>query len=398
MRLGLVTGCLCCWIVLVCSGAPAETTVSINLSADFPLGIATVVRGELRGELMPNMTWELSHPKLGDQKLLGQSDESGKRLWIALTATEELIGKPLDLKGVAAEIDFGDEAVMSTTRRAGGYALKESDRLILFYQKDALTRHGHTRAGFVHRLRGLDDETLTEIFPADHRHHQAVFWAWHQLWVGDRKIGDPWVTKDHLVAVQTSSARNRGPLFTDLFVTAHWVSPLLTNDDGSPKPIVAEETTICLFRASQNAQYIDFIIRLTPLMPDVKIGGSENVKGYSGFTVRVKPPNGMMIEDASGVRNADAVQTASAWADVYGRFGKGKTSGVGILSHPSLAQFPPRWLLRHYGMQNVAYPGREPVALSAEEPLVIRHRLILHRGTTEQARIAEHQQVYELTP
>ena len=106
----------------------------------------------------------------------------------------------------------------------------------------------------------------------------------------------------------------------------------------------------------------------------------------------------MVIQDEQGVRDQDAVQTASRWADVSGSFAKGKISGVGLLSHPSLAQFPPRWLLRHYGMQNVAYPGRNPVVLSRKKALVIRHRLVLHRGDAEEARIADHQRVYELTP
>lgn len=278
-----------------------------------------------------------------------------------------------------------------------GFTFFSDDRVVLFYQQTPVTEHGHTRAGYVHPLIGLDGEVLTEVFPRDHRHHQGVFWAWHQLWVGDRKIGDPWVTKDHLVVVKKAEIADEGADFATLDIHAAWTSTAL-DDSGESKDIVNERTRIRVHRAVGDVQYVDFTIRLTPLVPDVKVGGSEDEKGYSGFTVRVKPPADMVIRDASGILENDAIQSTSPWAGVSGSFGERKTSGIAILSHPSLTQFPPRWVLRHYGMQNVAYPGREPIALSADQPLVIRHRLVLHLGDTQTARIADHQRIFEMTP
>ena len=278
-----------------------------------------------------------------------------------------------------------------------GYRFHSGNRVVLFYQQAPVTEHDHTRAGYVHPLYGLDGEVFTEVFPKDHRHHQGVFWAWHQLWVGDRKIGDPWVTKDHLVVVKKAEIVDQGPDFATLDIHAAWTSTAL-DDSGESKDIVAEYTRIRVHREVGDTQYVDFSIQLTPLVAGVKVGGSEDVKGYSGFTVRVKPPTDMVIRDASGILEDDAIQSTSPWADVSGSFGAGKTSGVAILSHPSLTQFPPRWVLRHYGMQNVAYPGREPIALSTDQPLVIRHRLVLHRGDAQEARIADHQREYELLP
>jgi hypothetical protein len=394
MRLSLVIVCLISCLGLAANSF-AQCSVVLDLPADCPIGLPVVVPGTLIVD--PNgcngaETFELS--QFGKQKILAQYDSASRHAWVALTPSREMIGKKVHLAATAIK----KRETLRIEKREGGYEFLEGDRSVLFYQSEPMERHDHTRAGFVHPLKGLDGETFTEIFPEDHRHHQGVFWAWHQLWVGDRKIGDPWVTKDHLVAVESVHEVSRGPLLTTLQVEANWISPQLTDDQGKPQPIVGEHTTIRLFKASEKTQYIDFMIFLVPLVPEVKIGGSENVKGYSGFTVRVKPPKDMVIQDADGVREQDAVQTASRWADVSGSFADGKISGVGILSHPSLAQFPPRWLLRHYGMQNVAYPGREPVALSATKALVIRHRLVLHRGNTEEARVADHQRIYELTP
>ncbi|MBT6493432.1 MAG: hypothetical protein HOL01_02660, partial [Planctomycetaceae bacterium] len=188
-------------------------------------------------------------------------------------------------------------------------------------------------------------------------------------------------------------------LFATLEVIVDWTSSVITDDAGNPTPIVEETTRIRLFHAMANFQYIDFQIQLKPLVEDVRIGGAENVKGYSGFTARIRPPREMAITDESGRISKDAVGTKSRWADVSGQFGKAAdVSGVAILSHRSLPEFPPKWLLRHYGMQNIAYPGRHPIALSAKKPLVLRHRLLLHRGALKSEAVSLHQQAYELLP
>ncbi len=57
----------------------------------------------------------------------------------------------------------------------------------------------------------------------------------------------------------------------------------------------------------------------------------------------------------------------------------GRVSGLAILCHPSLPDFPQPWILRRKtSMQNPIYPGPDPVALPREDPLVLRYRLVLH--------------------
>jgi len=43
----------------------------------------------------------------------------------------------------------------------------------------------------------------------------------------------------------------------------------------------------------------------------------------------------------------------------------------------------------------VVYPGRQPITLWADKPLVLRHRLVIHRGNVKKSRIPDHQKVYE---
>jgi hypothetical protein len=80
-----------------------------------------------------------------------------------------------------------------------------------------------------------------------------------------------------------------------------------------------------------------------------------------------------------------------------GTYGEGeKPSGLAILCHPSLPDFPQRWIIRsRRSMQNAMYPGREAIALSTKEPLVLRYRLVVHRGDAADANIEQLQKAYE---
>lgn len=280
-----------------------------------------------------------------------------------------------------------------------GYLVSEGDRPVLFYQSAPRSLDGeYTRAGYVHPLYGLDGRVLTHDFPDDHLHHRGIFWAWHQLWVGDDKAGDPWLTKDFLTDVESVRFLD-GPLFSVLEATARWTSPLQKDDAGELVPLVRERVRIQVFRSTEDSQVIDFQIRFRALVDGIRIGGSENPRGYSGFTVRVHASQDGRIHDQSGIQMGDRVGESSPWADYSGSFGLGgMISGVGMLTHPSYPEFPPRWLLRHYGMQNVAFPGRHPVDLPRGQSQDLRHRLVIHRGGFEDAEIARHQKIYEMVP
>ena len=291
------------------------------------------------------------------------------------------------------------EGAFQVTADAQGYLVSEGERPVFFYQSAPRSLDGrYTRAGYVHPLYGLDGRVLTDDFPEDHFHHRGIFWAWHQLWIGDQRAGDPWLTEDFLKEVENVRVLD-GPLFSVLEASALWTSPLQKDDAGKMVPLVRERLRIQVFRSTTDSQVIDFHIRLRALVDGIRIGGSENPRGYSGFTVRVQASPDGRIHDLLGIQKEDRVGESSPWADYSGTFGQGdRVSGLGMLIHPSYPEFPPRWLLRHYGMQNVAYPGRHPVDLPRGQPLDLRHRLVIHRGGFEGAEIVQHQRVYELVP
>ena len=298
----------------------------------------------------------------------------------------------------------GDETPGSSEKKtmrivpdSNGLWFYEGKRKLFYYRKAPKSFEGkHTRAGYIHPLFGLDGETFTEEFPSDHRHHHGVFWAWHQLWVGDLKAGDPWIAQDFLAVVRKSEILEEGANVAVFKATVDWTSPLYKDANGKPNPIIEEQTVIRALRSTENNQKIDFQISLRALIPNVRIGGAEVSRGYSGFTVRVHPPEDQIITDEAGILKQDRIGTKSSWADVSGTFaGNNRTTGIAILSHSKLPEFPPKWLLRGYGMQNVVYPGRHPIDVPQKKPIVLRHRLLIHRGNAPEADVALQQKKYE---
>src|SRR4051794_2815226 len=78
-----------------------------------------------------------------------------------------------------------------------GVWLQEGNTKVLFYQRQPKSKDGkYARANYVHPLLNLDGATLTEDFPKDHPHQRGIFWAWHQVTIAGKAVGDPWALKD----------------------------------------------------------------------------------------------------------------------------------------------------------------------------------------------------------
>ena len=267
----------------------------------------------------------------------------------------------------------------------GGFTVMEGGEDVLFYRRELKTfDETHSRSHYIHPLYGPDGEILTEESPADHRHQCGIFWAWHQVWVGDRRMGDAWILKAFTWDVQDAKVIAADSQSSALEVQVVWMSPHWTDAGGVQKPFVKEEVVIRVYRASGDVREIDFEICLIPLEDGVRIGGSEDDKGYGGFSPRIRLPEDVRITGCEGaVAPARQPVEAGPWLDFSGSFGEqDRVSGLAILCHPSLPGFPQPWILRRKGsMQNPVYPGPQPVAL--QTPLTLRYRLVVHRGDAQ---------------
>ncbi|MEQ9437792.1 MAG: PmoA family protein [Cyclobacteriaceae bacterium] len=286
------------------------------------------------------------------------------------------------LSGVAQAqsltFEYGEEGVW----------VKEGNEKVLFFQQKTRSQDGkYPRADYIHPLYGLDGTVLTEDFPEDHLHHRGIFWAWHQVIIGDQRMGDAWECKDFVWDVQEVNGKQED---SALHAKTFWKSPLWTNSDGAQEPFLSEETKVTVHPKTPDYRVIDFEISLLALVPDLKIGGSEDVKGYSGFSVRMKLPEDIEFTSTQGkvTPTTEAVE-AGPWINMSGSLAAdGGHAGIVIMNHP---QNPPpenQWILRNSAsMQNPVYPGRHPVPVSDKTPTVLRYRLLVYQGALSEEKL-----------
>lgn len=239
----------------------------------------------------------------------------------------------------------------------GGILIAENNQNVLFYQLEPKNKDGkYERCNYIHPLWTSDGTVLTEDFPEDHLHHRGVFWAWHQVWIGKQRIGDPWEIKNFNQKVTEIyfgvDTNGIGVLKTEV----NWESDLWKTE-GKKKPYLKETTNISIHPQSGNYRKIDFEISLLALEENLSIGGSEDVKGYSGFSVRMKLPEDICFSGPAG--ELQAINTAiesTGYINIGGSIlDNGKRGGIVIVDHPENPDYPQTWILReHQSMQNAA--------------------------------------------
>lgn len=265
-----------------------------------------------------------------------------------------------------------------------GAWIYENGEKVLFYQAKTIDLNDSCpRASYVHPLYNVNGNVITEDFPEDHLHHRGVFCAWHQVLVDGKKIGDAWECEDFIWDVQQFDVQESKDKHISLSSHILWKSPSWQDDGGEPVPFVKEKMEITIYPKSDNFRVLDFQISLLAMEPDVKIGGSEDHKGYGGFSVRMKLPEDLTFFSGQGAVTPRVGQVeAGSWMDISGSLNKpNEKEGVAIICHPENPMYPEKWILRrHDSMQNAVFPGRTPVALSITDPLVLRYRLIVYAG------------------
>ena len=159
-----------------------------------------------------------------------------------------------------------------------------------------------------------------------------------------------------------------------------------TDDTGNEKPLVSETTTITVHLAKANYRLVDITISMIALEPDMRLGGSEEAKGYGGFSPRIRLSDNIIFTGPEGrqVEAQNLPVSAGGWMDISGSLGKGGSpAGITIMAHPTNPGYPNPWILRaKNSMQNAVFPhpGAQAIPLSDTEPTVLKYRLVIHMG------------------
>lgn len=273
-----------------------------------------------------------------------------------------------------------------------GILISENGNKVLFYQTQNKDFEGkYSRCNYIHPLWAADGTVLTEDFPADHLHHRGIFWAWHQVWIGDKRIGDPWEIKNFgqkVFDVETTRLKN-GRI--QIKTGVDWLSDLWTKNNKKV-PYITENSIITVHQQTNNYRRIDFEIRLKANEKDLFIGGSEDVKGYGGFSVRMKLPSDVVFSGKNGeVTPQNTAVESEGFIIISGSVLKnGKKGGIVMVDDSENPGYPQPWILRaHRSMQNAAYPGNVKIPVSTINPIVLKYSLIVFSGELDKTNVAQ---------
>ncbi len=260
-----------------------------------------------------------------------------------------------------------------------GVWIKDGDTPVLFYQTKTKTFNGeYPRASYVHPLYDLNGSIITEDFPEDHYHHRGIFWTWHQVWIGNDRIADAWLCENFIWDVnniKTSVGNN-----AQIHAAVQWKSP---NFKNGTEPFASEKVTITAYPLNDNNyRMVDFKIEISSLVDSLRIGGSDNEKGYGGFSARIKLPDDLKFTSGNNpVEPKTNAVEAGPWMNMNATFDGKNKSGFVIIQHPENPGYVEPWILRSKkSMQNPVYPGREAILLKKVHPLILQYRIVMYNG------------------
>lgn len=283
-------------------------------------------------------------------------------------------------------------AQLTMQKNDDGILIVDGEKKVLQFQAEPKSKDGaFERCNYIHPLWGLDGQVLTEDFPADHLHHRGVFWAWHQVWIGEKQIGDPWLIEDFEQEVIELEFVKQTTGSVQIKTEVDWQSNKWTKN-GKKIPYLKEHTIITVHSGIGNYRKIDFEIRLLALAENLKIGGSEDPKGYSGFSIRMALPNDIKFFGQQGELTPEVTAVQSAgFVNMAGSIGaNGKKGGVVIVDNSENPAYPQPWILRtKKSMQNVVYPGSKTVQVSTSKPLVLKYSLLVYSGKLTSKKISK---------
>ena len=284
-------------------------------------------------------------------------------------------------------ISLAVSAQINMVVKKDGFLFLEGADSIFFFQKTPKDLNGKfSRSNYIHPLYSPDGARLTEDFPEDHGHHRGIFWAWHQIRINDQQVSDGWELTDFEQKITNFEYRlqkGNGLILTDV----DWKSPLWKNGNEA---YLREESQIIIHPKNGNFRRIDFEIKLKALTDRLSIGGSDDEKGYGGFSIRLKLPEDVVFSGKNGKINPinSAMEEGNTMKISGAMLKSGKKGGIVIFNNPSNPGSSTSWILRNKAsMQNAVFPGRQPVAIPFDQPLILNYSMLVFQGDMNEKQI-----------
>ena len=289
-----------------------------------------------------------------------------------------------------------------------GLTIKHNGELVTSYIIDQANKP------YMWPVIGPNGKPMTRSYPMqdiegerqDHPHHRSI-------WFGHQNMGgfDTWTeslsytsredwTKERIDKTLAKIGRTVHRKFSKLDANENRALIVTKNDyvGSTGKKLLSDERTI-IFRKTKSQLIIDFDISLIASYGDIELGDIKD----AGLCVRIptvldlKTGKGGTIINSEGIRDGDTWSKRATWVDYNGLM-DGERVGVAILNHPSSFNHPTPWHVRDYGLFtanpfgfNSLDKSRDDITftLAKGTRVLMKHRIIFHKGDEKKARIAQ---------
>jgi hypothetical protein len=283
---------------------------------------------------------------------------------VLLAATTPALADPAIGKRVDAV--FADDAV----------TLTEAGKTVLVYRTKPMDPAAEPgRANYVGALYAPDGAALVEDRPGDHPHQRGIWWAWMKVQIGGKTVADGWYMKGLSYFVREKRFLGDAEGGGTLTVDVDWMV-----NSGPELAYVARETTKVTVRPLKaGARRVEFDTTITSRVDALGLGGSEDDRGFGGFSIRLVDPEHLAFSSGGKIitPNGAAIDAGSnmgfAWSG-----GSGSPPWAVGLACKANGQAVKRWMLySDRSMQNCVFPGRAPLVLKKDQALHLQETLVI---------------------
>jgi hypothetical protein len=283
----------------------------------------------------------------------------------------------------------------------GGLAWKQTEQSLTLARGEQIVWQFNYKKDegkpYFHPVTISGGETLTDLRPADHVWHRALWFSWKFInelnyWEEDKKTGKS-QGETELVDAKATAREDHSARF-DMELSYH--------PPGKPA-LLTERRTIEVSAPNADGAYrmdwtmvftaadTDVLLDRTPIMGEPKGVGWG---GYAGLSLRLAP-----ALKSWNFTGSDGPETKSSavgkWIAFSGPVKDGKNAGIVVLDHPKSFRHPTSWYLikgMPYFSPAVLYKSAH--TLPAKQSITLRYRILFQPGVVDGAAVEKEWQKF----
>ena len=235
----------------------------------------------------------------------------------------------------------------------------------------------------------LSGGSVTSMRNGEYPHHSSLFFGCDR--VNEGNYWQEGLERGRIISVNAEILKEGGDtvVISDECI---WSRP------GAASP-VKDTRKITITSPSLTIKQIDVAITMEMLM-DVHIQKTNHSLFSARMAADLSVKNGGTMINAEGIKGEkDTFGKPSPWMDYYGKRGE-FVEGLTIMQHPSNPWYPSPWFTRDYGFISptpMYWPQKgEETFMKKGETLLLRYRVLVHGGTTDEAKIGELFEIYKM--